>query len=113
MATLTDGRQRARLEQRYGAIDSWGGSASFAAKTHTVTYGPFIITSTKMATGEAFMGGAFSFKPAVGKPNTWMLQTPELETAKTLPIQAFAGAFYCKVIAPARVVEWATLFGIR
>ena len=113
LSTLTDDQQKARLEQRYGALESWTVTSTPGDKADAVTYGPFVINSTKKATGQDFIGGTFSFAPEKARTEIWALETPQLQTPKNLPVQAFAGAYYCKLIAPARVIEWATLFGLK
>jgi hypothetical protein len=34
-------------------------------------------------------------------------------TADDVKIALFAGAHYCKLLPPARIVEWATIFGLK
>lgn len=103
---MLDSRSRARLEARYGAVADW----QTAVGTDRVEYGPFVITSSQKGTGQAWVAGEFSVKPTEGG---WEIGTVELKTGLDTWVPSFAGAHYCKLVTPGRIVEWATLFGLK
>lgn len=101
---------RSRLSAKYGPIESWkiikGGDAS----TSLVEYGPLVIRSQTSSTGQSWVGSKFNFTK---KRGAWTLDTYELKSAVDTWPERFAGAHYCKIISPGRVVEWATLLGLK
>ena len=44
----------------------------------------------------------------LAEPNQWIFEIPELKTSVDFKPQAFAGAHYCKLIAPERALQWFT-----
>jgi len=110
LATLTNPQQRARLAAKYGDMSTWTSVSTNDDTAHSLQLGPLRIRSTREQIGPKWVFGGFSFGKAAD--NTWHLDTVELVTGNE-GLGKFAGANYCKVIAPARVVEWATVFGLK
>jgi hypothetical protein len=109
--SVTDAQQRARIMDKFGDPSSWQLSTTSSDEVDIVDYGPFHIRSNRQSTGQGWVGSKFEFGPiADGK---WQLETAELHTADDIRFKLFAGAFYCKVIPPMRIVEWATLFSLK
>lgn len=102
---------KARLENKYGAVKNWEQTTSTEAGVDLLTYGPFAIKSKAVSTGQNWIAGDFGLKKL--KDEIWELKTVHMKTNRDVLIPAFAGAHYCKVISPGRVVEWATLFGLK
>lgn len=102
---------KARLEHKFGAVKSWEQTSSSESGVDTVVYGPFSIKSKAVSTGQNWIAGDFGLKKSADQ--SWLLKTVHLKTDRDVLIPAFAGAHYCKVISPGRVVEWATLFGLK
>jgi hypothetical protein len=103
---MLDASSQARLAARYGAVADWQTSVG----TDRVEYGPFVISSSQKGTGQAWVAGEFSMQPTEGG---WKIDTVELKTGLDTWVPAFAGAHYCKLVTPGRIVEWATLFGLK
>lgn len=101
---------RARIEDVYGQIAAWSTVTSFESGRERVEYGPFVINSVSASTGQGWVLGHFGFS---GTRVGWQLDTVELKTGLDTWLPQFSGANYCKLVTPGRVVEWATLFGLK
>ena len=110
LALVTDPMQRQRLARLYGEPTSWTMATQEVSGSHDVTFGPFRIVSSEKSTGQDWVAGTFGLSRQNGQ---WTLTTAEVQTASDTAISLFAGANYCKVIEPLRIVEWATLFGLK
>jgi hypothetical protein len=111
LATITDATQRARFSAKYGDPETWALEALSDDASDQVQYGPITIRSEKKATGQSWIRSRFAFEPKTA--SSWQLTTGDLMTADDVKIALFAGAHYCKLLPPARIVEWATIFGLK
>ncbi len=111
IASIQDNEQRQRITAKFGDPTTWDLSALSSDEADIVDYGPFHIRSNRQTTGQGWVGGKFNFTPLTN--GQWQLETSELHTADDVRFKLFAGAFYCKVIPPTRVIEWATLFSLK
>lgn len=111
LSKLSDPASKARFNARYGDPESWTLSSS---AQNQLQLGPISIQVRQVSSGQSWVAGAFRWSK--NQDDTadaqWQLNTVELITPPDFPITAFAGAHYCKVIAPLKVLEWATLFGL-
>ncbi len=113
LALITDPNQLERLGDKFGDPSKWDLEQESNESENRVTFGPFVVLSSRKSTGQQFVASSFRFEVDGKNKNRWMIDTAELVTGKTAVIQQFAGANYCKLIAPQRVIEWATLFGLK
>ncbi|MBM4251874.1 MAG: hypothetical protein FJ146_07875 [Deltaproteobacteria bacterium] len=113
ISLVIDEKQLDRLKDRYGNPARWDLSQDATEAVNSVSYGPFRIRSSRKSTGQQFIASGFRFERDGTQKDQWILDTAELQTGKTAVIQQFAGANYCKLIPPERVIEWATLFGLK
>jgi hypothetical protein len=113
LALVTDRAQLERITDRFGDPKKWDLDEESTDAEYLVTFGPFVIKSSRKSTGQQFVASSFRFERDSNNKDKWMIETAELVTGKTAVIQQFAGANYCKLIAPERVIEWATLFGLK
>ena len=111
LATITDAAQRARFSAKYGDPETWALEALSDDASDQVQYGPITIRSEKKATGQSWIRSRFGFASITA--SSWQLTTGDLITADDVKIALFAGAHYCKILPPARIVEWATIFGLK
>ena len=110
LATLNPD-QRARFNAKFGDFAAWTQLSSAGDGANIVQLGPLRIRSEKVASGPHWIMGAFRFGQATG--GLWHIDTIELITGPEVLIPRFAGANYCKVMAPKRVIEWATVFALK
>ena len=110
LATLTP-VQRARFAAKYGDFAAWTQLSTPGDEANLVQLGPLLIRSEKVASGPRWVMGAFRFGQAAA--GSWRIDTTQLITGTEVLIPRFAGANYCKVMAPMRVIEWATVFGLK
>ena len=111
LSTMTDAAQRARFIARYGDPETWTLEGLSDDTSDQVQYGPITIRSEKKATGQSWIRSRFAFEPKTA--TSWQLTTGDLRTADDVKIAMFAGAHYCKILPPARIIEWATIFGLK
>ncbi|MBM4252373.1 MAG: hypothetical protein FJ146_10420 [Deltaproteobacteria bacterium] len=111
LQSITDLDQRSRVAAKFGDPATWQLTALSSDDTDEVKYGPFLIRSHRQATGQGWVGSKFAF--TASDDGGWVLDTAELHTADDIRFKLFAGAFYCKIIPPMRVIEWATLFSLK
>lgn len=55
----------------------------------------------------------YSWRKGSSGENTLVLSSVQLSTEVTYPIGIFAGMHYCKLLSPARVMEWVYVDGLR
>ena len=103
--------QRARFTAKFGDFSAWTQLSTAGDGANIVQLGPLRIRSEKVASGPRWIMGAFRFGQATG--GLWHIDTIELITGPEVLIPRFAGANYCKVMAPKRVIEWATVFALK
>ncbi len=113
ISLITDERQIERFRERFGNPAKWDLDQETKDTENLVRYGPLQIKSSRKSTGQQFVASGFRFERDGDKKDKWTLETAELQTGRTAIIPQFAGANYCKLIPPERVIEWATLFGLK
>ena len=110
---LLDGTSfKERLAQKFGDPSSWTASHEpSSANADLWRYGPITVRSESKSSGQGWVAGKFAWtkKSSV----SWDLETVELITGTDIFFKPFAGAHYCKIISPLKVVEWATLIGLK
>ena len=101
-----------RLTQKFGDPDTWTVEHEPTGETvDSWRYGPITVRSESKSSGQGWVAGKFAWTKTSSV--SWELDTVELITGTDIFFKPFAGAHYCKIIAPLKVVEWATLIGLK
>jgi hypothetical protein len=101
-----------RLTQKFGDPTSWNATHEPSGDDLDAwRYGPITVRSESKASGQSWVSGKFAWTKTSSV--SWQLDTVELITGTDVFFKPFAGAHYCKIISPLKVVEWATLIGLK
>jgi len=101
-----------RLTQKFGDPASWNTAhESSGDNVDSWRYGPITVRSESKSSGQGWVAGKFAWTKTSSV--SWELDTVELITGTDIFFKPFAGAHYCKIISPLKVVEWATLIGLK
>lgn len=86
-------------------------------KNFTGSFSIFFIESTSLAfcsfsSGPCWIWHELEFNESADG-NTVEVNSPQFGTAVAYPMKKVAGFHYCKVLSPARVIEWMYVDGLR